>query len=84
MSQSPLLRVYDEIATFFARGPSPEEILAFQFSEETVDRLRDLLDKNSAGTLTEDEADGLDQVGQVNRMLLLIRSRIARGGAQSR
>lgn len=81
MSQTSLLRAYDEIATFFARGPSPGEIAAFQLSDETIARLRNLLGKNSAGTLSEDEADELDQVGQLNRMLLLIRSRIPRAGA---
>jgi hypothetical protein len=78
MSQALLLRAYDEIASFFARGPSPQEIAAFQLSEETIGRIPDLLAKNSAGTLAQDEADELEQVGQLNRMLLLIRSRIPR------
>ena len=83
MSQASLLHAYDEIATFFARGPSPHEIVAFQLSEETTARIRDLLEKNSAGTLTQDEADELEQVGQLNRMLLLIRSRIPRADMHS-
>ncbi len=78
MSQASLLRAYDEIASFFARGPSSQEIAAFQLSEETITRVRDLLEKNSAGTLTPDETNELEQVGQLNRMLLLIRSRIPR------
>jgi hypothetical protein len=76
MSQASLLRAYDEIATFFARGPSPQEIATFQLSDATVARIRDLLEKNSAGTVTQEEADELEQVGHLNRMLLLIRSRI--------
>lgn len=78
MSQASLLRAYEEIASFFARSPSPEEIAAFRLSDQTVMRLRELLEKNSAGTLTPDEADELDQVSHLNRMLLLIRSRLPR------
>ena len=78
MSQASVLRAYEEIASFFARSPSSEEITTFHLSDETVARLRELLEKNSAGMLTSDEADELDQVGHLNRMLLLIRSRLPR------
>jgi hypothetical protein len=81
MSQASLPRAYEEIASFFARSPSSEEIAAFRLSDETVARLRELLEKNSAGTLTPDEADELDQVGHLNRLLLLIRSRLPRTDA---
>lgn len=78
MAQASILRAYDEIASFFARGPSPEQIAAFRLSEPTVARVRDLLEKNSEGTLTIEEQEELDGVGHLNRMLLLIRSRIPR------
>lgn len=78
MSQASVLRAYEEIASFFAGSPSPEDIATFHLSDETVERLRDLLEKNSAGTLTPDEAEELEQVGHLNRMLLLIRSRLPR------
>lgn len=68
-------RAYDEVVDFFARGPSREEIAAFRLSDRTVGRVRELLRKNSAGTLTADEADELDQCMQLDRMVLLIRSR---------
>lgn len=83
MAQASILRAYDEIASFFAQGPSPEEIAAFQLSEPTVERVRDLLEKNSAGTLTAEEQEELDEVGHLNRMLLLIRSRIPRQDASA-
>ena len=40
MAQASILRAYDEIASFFACGPSPEEIAAFHLSEPTVARVR--------------------------------------------
>lgn len=78
MAQAPIFRAYDEVASFFARGPSAEEIATFRLSDRTVERVRDLLEKNSTGTLTTEEQEELDDVGQLNRMLLLIRSRIPR------
>lgn len=78
MSQTSIIRAYDEIASFFARGPSSEEIAAFHLSPQTIERVRDLLEKSSAGTLSADEQEELDEVGHLNRMLLLIRSRIPR------
>lgn len=77
MEQQGVVRVYEEIADFFASGPSPAEILAFHLSNESVEWLRELLYKNSAGTLTADETDELDQVATLNRLLMLIRSRIS-------
>jgi hypothetical protein len=74
MSQPPLLQAYDEDVAVFARGPSREEIAAFQLSEATVTRVRGLLRKNSAGTLTAEEADELDQCTHLDRLVMLIRS----------
>lgn len=83
MAQASILRAYDEIASFFARGPSSEEIAAFRLSEATIGRVRDLLEKNSEGKLAADEQEELDEVGHLNRMLLLIRSRIPRPDAST-
>jgi hypothetical protein len=61
--------------SFFAGGPSRQDISAFRLSEEAPERVRHLLLKQSAGTLTDDEADELDVCVQLDRLLLLIRSR---------
>jgi hypothetical protein len=68
-------RAYDEVVSFFAGGPSRQEIGSFGLSEEALERVRHLLLKQSAGTLTDDEADELDVCVQLDRLLLLIRSR---------
>ena len=83
MGQASIPRAYDEVVGFFARGPSQDEIASFRLSDETVDRVRALLRKNSAGTLTPDEADELDQCTQLDRMLLLIRSRARQSGTRT-
>ena len=45
---------YDEVVTFLVSGPSRQEIGAFRLSDGTLSRLRQLLQKKSAATLTGD------------------------------
>ncbi len=78
MSQASLKRAYDEVVSFFARGPAPEEIVQFRLSDETIARVRSLLSKNSSGILTDDEAEELDQCVQLDRMVMLIRTQANR------
>jgi hypothetical protein len=78
MGQAVARRAHDEVVDFYARGPSQGEIATFRLSDETVERVRDLVRKNSAGTLTADEADELYQCVQLDRVVLLIRSRARR------
>lgn len=74
MNHVALPHAYDEVVAFFASGPTREAIATFRLSDETVARVRQLLLKKSAGTLTVDEADELDQCVQLDRIVLLIRS----------
>lgn len=81
MSDSPSLSAYDEVVTFFASGPDREAIAAFRLSPATVARVRELLLRQSAGTLTAEEDEELEQCTQLDRLVMLIRSR-ARQQAQ--
>ena len=75
-------RAYDEVVAFFAGAPSREQIAEFALSDEAKTRVRELLRKNSEGTLTSDESDELDACVQLDRMVMLIRAR-AREQAQA-
>ena len=66
---------YDEIVDLFARGASSAEVLAFRPSLETQERVRDLLGRNAAGELTEDEAAELEYLGELQHLLQLVRIR---------
>jgi len=68
-------RPIEEIAEFFAGGPSADEIAAFRLSEPTIVRVRELLEKNAAGTLTREESEELDQLVLLDRIVMHIRSR---------
>lgn len=76
MSQTSLLRPVEEIADFFAHSPSAEEIAAFRLSQPAIERVRDLLAKNAAGTLSREESEELDQLVLLDRIVMLIRSRL--------
>ena len=65
MNQTPpLARAYDKVIAFFARGPSREEIAAFHLSTNATERIRALLLKSSAGTLSPDESEERNQCSQ--------------------
>jgi len=83
MGQTSLVRPTEEIADFFARAPSTEEIAAFRLSDATIKRVRDLLDKNAAGTLSREEGEELDQLVLLDRIVMLIRSRLPQPGTAS-
>ncbi len=74
MSQATLPRAYDEVVEFFANGPGTDAIAAFKLSEAALERVRYLLSKKSAATLTDDENEELDQCVQLDRLMMLIRS----------
>jgi hypothetical protein len=66
---------YDEIVDLFARGASPAEVLAFRPSPETQERVRDLLERNAADELTEEEAAELERFGELEHLMQLIKAR---------
>jgi hypothetical protein len=76
MSQASMVRPTELVAEFFARGPSREEIAAFRLPDATITYIRELLHKNSAGTLTPAETQELDELVLLDRIVNLIRSRV--------
>lgn len=66
---------YDQVVDFFARGPSPAEVLAFRPSEETLERVRYLLDRNASDELTDEEAEELECFGEIEHFVQLIKAR---------
>lgn len=66
---------YDEIVDLFARGASSAEVLAFRPSPETQERVRDLLERNAAAELTEEEAAELERFGELEHLMQLVKAR---------
>lgn len=78
MSQAPTLGPVDEVVDFFARGPTPAQIAAFRLSDAAQERLRELLQRNSVGQLTQQEEHELDQMVLLDDIVSLIRARAQR------
>src|SRR4051812_48219165 len=63
-----------EVLEFLASGPSPSALLGYKPSRALVDRTRALLEKNSSGTLTDDEAAELDELAQLDALVSLLKA----------
>src|SRR5688572_24128820 len=66
---------YDEIVDLFARGASSAEVLAFRPSRETQERVRELLERNAADELTNEEAAELERFGELEHLMQLVKAR---------
>jgi hypothetical protein len=69
---SPLAQ---EVIGFLARGPRPEEIVSFRPSEQALERSRELLDRNKAGSLTPAEEAELDEMALLDHLVALIKAK---------
>ena len=63
-----------EVISFLARGPQPDEIVAFKPSPAAVDRVRELLQRNKAGNLTPAEAAEMDEIAELDQIVSLIKA----------
>lgn len=71
-------RSYDEIVDVLARGGGAGTVLAFRPSAEAQDRVRDLLARSKAGSLTDDEQAELDRFEEIERLMQLVKARARR------
>jgi hypothetical protein len=72
--QAPLPNhVYHYVLDFIASRPTPEEIATFRPTPEMRDRLRCLLDRNQAGTLTTTEQAELDEYERIEHLIVMLK-----------
>jgi hypothetical protein len=64
-----------DIIEFFAKGPDSSHIVEFKPSARSVERARELLEKNREGTLTPAEQIELDQMSLLNRLFSMIKAK---------
>jgi hypothetical protein len=63
-----------EIIEFLGRGPSPNEVMAYHLSDRAQERLRRLLAIEEAGLAWEDEQTELDEIGQIEHIVVLLKA----------
>lgn len=67
--------IAQEVIAFLAMGPSPKEIVSFRPSKQSIERTKELLEKNRAGTLTTEENAELDQMARMDHLMTLIKAK---------
>ena len=69
------MRIYDEIVDFIARGTSPAQIAEFSPSQETKDRVADLIHREKMTELSEEESSELNHYLEIEHILRLAKAR---------
>lgn len=69
---------YAEVLDLLTAQPSPDKIVAFKVSTTAQQRLRDLLAKNRAGSLSNAEVAELDLYEQLDHLMMLLKARASR------
>ena len=63
-----------EVARFLAGSPSPEAIIAFRASPAVAERMYDLIDRERAGQISEDERSELDTYVYIEHLMRLVKA----------
>lgn len=67
--------IQEEVLTFLLSSPTPQQIIAFRASEAAQERLRDLLEANRQGTLSDAERAELDEASQMNHFVMRLKAK---------
>ena len=68
-------KAYDEIVNLFARGTTPQQIVEFHPSPQSQARASELLQKLKSDEITEQESAELDQLGDLEHLMQLVKAR---------
>lgn len=68
-------RIYEEIIDFIARGTSPAQLAQFSPSQDTKDRVADLIHREKTTELNEEEASELNHYLEIEHILRLAKAR---------
>jgi hypothetical protein len=75
LKQPPVpAQVYRHIVDFLASDPTPSEIAAFRPTQAMQERLRLLLDRAKAGSLTPEESRELDEYERIEHLVIMLKA----------
>jgi hypothetical protein len=72
---APSKTIKDVVTDFLGSAPTLEEIAVYHLPDELQDRAHDLLDKNRAGTLSDEERREMDEFRQIDHLLTLVKAK---------
>ena len=70
-----MIRAYEELAELIASGGGPEAVAGYQASPTTRQRVFELIEREKANSLTEDERSELDHYMQIEHVIRLAKAR---------
>jgi hypothetical protein len=70
-----MTRAYEEVIDFIAAGTSPQEVIAFQPSEEAKARVADLIHREKTTGLSSEETAELEHYLQLEHIMRLAKAR---------
>ena len=70
-----MIRAFDEIVDFIAAGTSPTSVAAFAASEETKQRVAELIRREKADVLSPEETSELNDFLQLEHLMRLAKAR---------
>jgi hypothetical protein len=68
-------RVYDEIVDFISSGTSPSAVASFVPSQQTKDRVAELIHREKTTGLSEEESSELDHYLHIEHIMRLAKAR---------
>jgi hypothetical protein len=75
MNNAPIRTIKDVVTDFLGTAPSLEEIAAYRLPDNLQQRAQQLLDKNRAGTLSEEERHEIEDFRQIDHLLMLVKAK---------
>lgn len=76
MLNAPIRTVFDVITDFLASEPSLNDILAYHLPDDLQERVDYLLERNSAGLLSPEEAEEMQLFMNADEMIALLKGKI--------
>jgi hypothetical protein len=69
------VKAYEEVVDFIAAGTTPRNVVNFRPSEESQERVSDLLSREKNGALTDSERSELDHYLQIEHLMRLAKAK---------
>ena len=72
--KTPAVQTASEIVDYLATGPLPQDVMDYHVSDRAQERLRRLLAINEAGLASAEEQAELDEIGQIEHIVIMLKA----------
>lgn len=70
-----MIRAYSEIIDFIANGTTPQSIVGFSVSDESKERVADLINREKTSGLSPDEISELDHYLKFEHIMRMVKAK---------